>query len=139
MTYVVLGTGSREWTDEDAIVKMFRTVDAPPADVIYRHGAARGFDTLSARIAKEGFGWELDPCPADWDQYGKKAGPIRNAEMIAKLPKPDVCFGFPLVGSKGTYDCMAKAKAAGIRVEPWISERYIRGAVNEIMRLFPRS
>ena len=134
----MLGTGSREWTDDEAIIRMFRTVTAPPEEVIFRHGDnPRGFDRKAARIAKDEFGWEVDPCPADWDQYGKQAGPIRNAEMVAKLPKPDVCFGFPLAGSKGTYDCMAKAKAAGIRTEPYISERYIRGAVNEIMRLFP--
>lgn len=106
-------TGSRNWTDAEEIRRAFRTVTAE--NVTLMHGNANGLDSMAAWIARDEFGWEPLPFSADWDKHGRAAGPIRNAEMVAA--KPDVCFGFPLPGSKGTYDAMAKAKAAGIPVQ----------------------
>lgn len=51
---------------------------------------------------------------ANWNKHGKAAGPIRNAEMVAG--GADVCLAFPREGSKGTIDCIQRAKAAGIPV-----------------------
>lgn len=48
------------------------------------HGAARGADTVAAEWAQDRAVMELAH-PADWDRYGKRAGPIRNAEMLAAL------------------------------------------------------
>lgn len=55
---------------------------------------------------------EQEPYPADWRNYGKAAGPRRNAAMVAT--RPDYCLGFPAAGSKGTWDCLQKAVDAGI-------------------------
>lgn len=49
---------------------------------------------------------------ADWSQ-GKKAGPLRNARMLAE-GKPDVVVAFP--GGRGTEDMVARARAAGVPV-----------------------
>lgn len=57
-----------------------------------------------------------DPHPADFKGLGPSAGPLRNAEMVAL--GADSCLAFPGPGSKGTKDCMNKAKAAGIPVWP---------------------
>ena len=43
-------------------------------------GMARGADALAVRFARE-FQVKLHEFPADWNQYGKRAGFIRNAEM----------------------------------------------------------
>lgn len=51
-------------------------------------------------------------CHAEWEKYGRAAGPIRNARMLGW--EPDVVVAFP--GGIGTADMVAKATAAGIRV-----------------------
>jgi hypothetical protein len=43
-------------------------------------GKARGADTLGEQYAKEK-GIPVKEFPADWNKYGKAAGPIRNEEM----------------------------------------------------------
>lgn len=54
---------------------------------------------------------------ADWKQYGRAAGPLRNAQMLAE-GAPDVVVAFP--GGAGTKDMVRKARAAGLPVvEAW--------------------
>jgi hypothetical protein len=43
-------------------------------------GGSNGVDESAERIAERD-GIPLVRFPADWDKYGKKAGPIRNREM----------------------------------------------------------
>jgi hypothetical protein len=52
--------------------------------------AARGADTLAEEWAKvRGI-----PCTADWDDLGRKAGPIRNAQMLRK-GRPELVVACP--------------------------------------------
>jgi DNA-binding MurR/RpiR family transcriptional regulator len=54
--------------------------------------------------------------PADWEAYGKAAGPIRNQRMLDE-GKPDLVIAFSdLPTTSGTYDMIKRAKAAGIPV-----------------------
>lgn len=46
--------------------------------------------------------------PADWDKYGKKAGPIRNQAMADYT---NATVAFP--GGRGTQDMLKRAKKAG--------------------------
>jgi len=48
--------------------------------------------------------------PADWSR-GKKAGPLRNQEMINE--RPDLVIAFP--GGRGTADLLSRAKACGVK------------------------
>jgi len=50
---------------------------------------------------------------ADWEKFGKAAGPIRNGDMIRDMA-PWFCLAFP--GGKGTEDCVNQCKKAGIPV-----------------------
>lgn len=77
-----------------------------------------GADGLTERYAAE-FGYDFYPYPANWNKYGKAAGPIRNSEMIKT--GAEVCIGFWDGKSKGTKDMMTKADNAGITV---IEKRY---------------
>lgn len=56
---------------------------------------------------------------ADWDQYGKKAGPMRNREMLDTV-KPDILLAFFIPGevNSGTWDCVEYAVSCNIRVIP---------------------
>lgn len=50
-------------------------------NVLVISGAASGVDTLGEQFANE-FGLKIERHPADWNRYGKRAGPIRNEEMV---------------------------------------------------------
>lgn len=116
MTYRILVTGSREWTDKATIRHaLFATWRAAgvPEDVVLVSGHARGADAI-AEVMGDGFGFTVERHPADWEHKHQAAGPIRNTEMV-KLGA-DVCLAFLMPDSKGTKDCMAKARKAGIDV-----------------------
>lgn len=77
-------------------------------------GGARGIDTLAED-------WALSRerphtvFPAAWKRLGKKAGPIRNAEMLDFLKRTTesasrAVLAFP--GGAGTADMVAQAQAA---------------------------
>jgi hypothetical protein len=111
----VLVCGSRHWTDKAAIKKALAEISAPDQEVIVMHGAATGADTLADEAARE-LGFGVERYPADWERYGRRAGPTRNQAMIDV--GPHVVLAFPLEGkcNRGTRDCMRKAARAGIPV-----------------------
>jgi hypothetical protein len=120
----ILVTGSRDWTDEEAIRKaLVRAAVAAPtlADVTVIHGAAKGADEIASRLA-QGMGMTVVAYPAEWRKYKDAAGPIRNLVMLVKEhadrrnPPIDLCLAFPLPSSRGTRHMMTYAKAAGILV-----------------------
>lgn len=59
----------------DTIVKNFHN-----ENLTIISGTARGADTLGEQYAEEQH-LSIRRFPADWDTYGKNAGPIRNAQM----------------------------------------------------------
>ena len=75
-------------------------------------GGATGADTI-AMIWANSRGVPNVTYPALWKLHGKKAGPMRNTQMLEE-GKPDVVIAFP--GGKGTRDMVAKAEAAGVKV-----------------------
>jgi hypothetical protein len=56
---------------------------------------------------------------ADWDQFGRWAGPKRNKEMIDKYD-PEAVIAFP--GGAGTANMIKQARAAGIDVHEMADE-----------------
>jgi hypothetical protein len=107
----VLITGSRDWTDRQAISSILRMYDA---ETIVAHGGARGADKIAGDIA-ECLGFKVEVFEADWAKYGRSAGPKRNQKMLEDF-WPDVVHAFPLAQSRGTLDMIAKARKAGIPV-----------------------
>ena len=101
--------GDRNWSDINSISIIIKQYN--PSVVI--EGEAKGADSC-ARIAAEHLGIEVLRFPADWQKYGRAAGPIRNSQML-KEGKPDVVVGFHLDidKSKGTRDMLTRAKKAG--------------------------
>jgi hypothetical protein len=121
----VLVTGSRNWVDRDAIkAEMVRVMGTTaPQEMILVSGAQRSWDRMAqvfygadylAEQVAEDLGWIIEQYPADWDTHGRAAGPIRNAVMVKT--GADVCLAFPMTGSRGTIDCMRRAKVARIPV-----------------------
>ena len=86
---------------------------AGATDITVVHGGASGADTL-ADIVASSLGFTIKRYPAKWHLYGKKAGPIRNEEMVAH--GADIVLAFPAAVSPGTKNCMSVARRAGITV-----------------------
>jgi len=112
----VLVTGSRDWRDIAKIRTQMHIACArylPSAIVIVHGGCPRGADRLADVWAKR-YGLRTEPHPADWETHGKRAGFIRNAEMVAL--GADVCLAFIKDGSKGATHTADLAEKAGIPV-----------------------
>jgi hypothetical protein len=117
VTLRILVTGSRVWTDREAIrsalARAGREAGAHPQQVTVVHGGARGADQLAGEVAAR-FGCTVEIHPADWDAHGRAAGPLRNAAMVNL--GADVCLAFIQDGSRGASHCAGLAEQAGIRV-----------------------
>lgn len=120
----VLVTGSRNWTDRAAVYAALDEVygawvNRDEGIFVVVHGGARGADTLAhdwAQAISRADDRVFREChPADWDSHHKRAGHIRNAEMISL--GADICLAFPLGESRGTRGCMRLARKAGIQVK----------------------
>lgn len=74
--------------------------------IIIVSGGARGADMLGERYAKEN-GFEIERYLADWDTYGKSAGPKRN-EKMAQVCDFVICFWDGK--SRGTKSMIENAK-----------------------------
>lgn len=81
------------------------------------NGGAYGADLAADTYAVVN-GLPIDVFKADWETYGKAAGPIRNKQMLEE-GKPDlvVAFYYDLNNkSKGTSHMVSIAKKAGVEV-----------------------
>lgn len=85
----------------------------PPDGLVIIAGAATGADTAAIDWAV--VNWvSFVEYPANWQEYGKRAGYIRNKQMLEE-GKPDLVIAFP--GGKGTANMVKLARDAGVPVE----------------------
>lgn len=103
--------GSRNWTDREAIAD--RLADLP-WDTTIVHGDAKGADRIAAQEAEK-LGLLIQAFPAQWDLYGKRAGPMRNEAMA--LHGAELCIAFWDGRSKGTADMVDRAEKHAIPLE----------------------
>lgn len=110
LTILICGTRNREPRELlEKIISKFQ-----PGDIVIA-GAAKGVDRCAAAVARSK-GFQVREFPADWDRFGKVAGPLRNQEMLDQ--RPDVVIAVhddPSLG-KGTKDMVFRASRAGVPV-----------------------
>jgi hypothetical protein len=87
----------------------------------FRHGGAKGADNLGKYIAENILRLtDIDEYKADWDQYDKAAGPIRNRQMldteIRKGKDTILVIAFPLEDSIGSWDMINYARSLQVEV-----------------------
>lgn len=117
MSRRVLVCGSRTYTDVEELTWLLDTLHLADAFSVVIEGEARGADTLARQWA-EARGIPVEAYPADWERYGKAAGPIRNRQMLDE-GHPDLVVAFPagrLADTKGTLNMVSTAQARSIRV-----------------------
>jgi hypothetical protein len=107
----VLICGSRHWDKRGTI---HNALFGFPKDTIIIHGAAPGADTHADHVAKQ-LGLTVIPFPADWS-LGRKAGPIRNQQMLKENPDLIIAFHSNIHSSKGTLHMMTIARNKGVPV-----------------------
>lgn len=127
----VIVTGSRTWTGQWGINKIFRVLDDTLAlaeeigqGMELIHGACpTGADEIANSWAvANGDLIMLTTWPASWDLYGKAAGPVRNEQMMTA--GGDLCLAFLRSNSSGTLDAIGKARRRNIWtvVIPWAGD-----------------
>lgn len=106
----ILVTGSRYYPAIEVRTVLDRYIGAVTEIIV---GDATGADEAARAWAKDNE-IKLTVGTAEWDVYGKSAGPRRNQKMVDM--HPDLCLAFPVKGSRGTWDCVRRAQKANIPV-----------------------
>lgn len=106
----VIVCGARNYRDWDHVQRVLDEVLVE--DDIVVTGGAKGADYLANSYATLN-DMELEVYPADWDNYGRGAGPIRNKYM-AGLDDVRLVVAFP--GGRGTASMVEIAEEYGIPV-----------------------
>jgi hypothetical protein len=97
--YRVIVAGTRTFNDYELLrdrLNLLLSNRLPNVAIV--SGCAKGADQLGERYAAE-LGLEVHRYPADWNRYGKSAGPRRNALMADNA---DACVVFWDNKSRGT-------------------------------------
>ena len=127
MTYRVIIAGGRDFDDyyllEDNLMEwlmelyVFYHDKSDYVDLEFISGKAKGADTLGEKFASKN-NCKIKEFPADWNTYGKAAGPIRNEEMAKYASEGDkgVLFAFWDGKSRGTKSMIDLASRYGLEI-----------------------
>lgn len=94
--------GSRNFNDYEKVKQVLSTKNI----TLLVSGGAKGADTLGQKYAEE-HDIETKIFLPDWEKYGKKAGFLRNSDIINES---ELVIAFWDGFSKGTLDSLKKAK-----------------------------
>lgn len=103
--FILAVTGGRHLEDREMVYKKLDQLKAIIDFSLLVHGGATGADQLASDWCRERGMTEVR-YKADWDAYGKSAGPRRNQEMANAA---DGLVAFP--GGRGTADMMRRCQA----------------------------
>lgn len=101
--------GSRDDPNPDVVVAYVRLLSP---DTVIVSGGARGVDQWAEEAAQR-YGLQTKIFHADWDGFGRRAGPIRNAEIVAAA---DRLVAFWIGQSRGTLNTILSDQAAGLPI-----------------------
>lgn len=115
----VLVCGGRDLTDRDLVYNELNALRMEHGWLtIIEGGCPTGGDKFARDWAHANY-CGLVTIEANWKEYGRQAGPLRNARML-KFAKPEKVRAFPspvrgLEGT-GTGDMVRRARDAGVEV-----------------------
>jgi YspA, cpYpsA-related SLOG family len=101
--------GSRDFPNPDVVAAYVRSL---PSDAVIVSGGARGVDQWAEEAAQR-YGLQTKIFHADWDGLGRRAGPIRNAEIVAAADRPVIFWNGQ---SRGTLNTILSAQAASLPI-----------------------
>jgi hypothetical protein len=107
MNKYILVTGDRNYNEfktiENTVLKI--KDEYPNTQYIFVNGDCRGADKISKYMFKK-YGYKTLEFPADWNSYGKYAGPKRNKDMVDLKPELILIYHNNILESKGTKSCI---------------------------------
>jgi len=120
----ILITGGRDFWNEVQMAADFQALLSRGLTVVIHGKNPNGADALADRLARALLGDDgVRDRPADWNSFGKGAGPKRNIQMLDE-EHPDLVMGYPTPKSRGTWHCIAEAAARDLPILafiPWWS------------------
>lgn len=121
----VLVCGDREWSNIQYIREALTLFNDCYGITCIIEGDCRGADKI-AGIWADDVGIEHEKYPAQWDKYGKAAGPIRNKQMLDE-GKPDFVLAFHenIDKSVGTKNMLLQARNRKIQTMLDIGENNV--------------
>ena len=108
--YIVI-TGGRDYKNQQQFNDI---LDLVRPDFIAVGDCPTGADAFARDWIKENLFAGVRLYVADWNKFGRAAGPIRNREMLECSKDFDFVLAFP--GGKGTNDCVRQARQVGLTV-----------------------
>lgn len=121
----ILVCGGRHFADYDLLEETINGVIAESGweDIEIVSGHCAGADRLGELYAEK-HNAQAKIFPAEWEKYGKRAGPMRNKQMVDYISgfENKIVIAFVSAKTKGTRNTIALAKKANIRV---IEKEYI--------------
>lgn len=108
----VLVCGGRDYKDWDQMYSVMDGIDGDNKITWLIHGEARGADRMAGAWAVSK-GIHISSFPANWAKYGKRAGYVRNKQMLDER-HPDLVVAFP--GGRGTAMMVQLAREQGVPV-----------------------
>lgn len=118
----ILVTGSRDWTDWGVLsVALSKIATAHPGEefTVVHGGCPTGADCF-ADVDATLRGWKVEVHPAYWAINGRRAGILRNMEMVDS--GVDICLAFIKNGSPGATHCANYAESKGIPVKRFTAD-----------------
>lgn len=110
----ILVCGGRDFAAVGVVFAALDVLDRKEHIDCVVHGDAKGADRIGGEWAFRR-DREVRRYPADWNRFGRRAGPVRNAEMLAsELVGLSLVVAFD--GGTGTADMAAKARACRVPV-----------------------
>jgi hypothetical protein len=107
--YKVLICGDRNWSFHEPIHSF---IDLLNTNTTVIEGGARGADTIAGDYARSKK-MKVTTVHANWNEYKRAAGPIRNREMLQENPDLVVGFHDDIFSSKGTKDMISITRTRG--------------------------
>lgn len=117
--FKILVCGPRDWQDKALVYGVLdsykEVVEKRNLQLVIVNGGAKGADTFARMWAAEN-GVTEKRYPAQWERYGKSAGPKRNVEMLVQ-EQPSLVIGFAegFILSKCTGDMINRARKGGFK------------------------
>lgn len=111
----ILVAGSRNYNDYNKIKNILSYMKDKYGEFTVIQGGQRGADLLAKQAANE-LGLPVIQKDAQWNLYGKAAGPIRNKLMLMEKPDLVIIFHEDINKSKGSKNMLIQARGAGIDV-----------------------
>jgi predicted Rossmann-fold nucleotide-binding protein len=113
----ILVCGGRDYYEYSTLKNTLEDLCPERGPVVIIAGGASGADFLAKVFALDEYGdnafLTYEEYPANWQLFGKRAGMLRNQQMLDE-GKPDIVVAFP--GGSGTADMVKRAKNAGVKV-----------------------